>query len=142
MRRVIAVLAVVAASLLLVSAAEAATSHPLSAKIRSNKVGKAGGATLEAGVVRGKLGEGATLIRFRKVSTKRAKITFKVWYEAGTFSGKVTVALTKGGTRFNGDGTITGGTGKFAGASGTFTTRAKRSASGLWAQKLSGTLIF
>ena len=142
MRRAIAVLVVIAASLIAASPAGAATSHPLSAKIRSNQVGRVGGATLEAGVVNGKLGEGATLIRFRQVSAKKAKITFKVWYEAGTFSGKVTVKLTRGGTRFKGTGKITGGTGKFAGASGTFTTRAKRSKTGLWKQKLTGTLVF
>jgi hypothetical protein len=142
MRRPIAVLAVIAASLVGASAADAATSHPLSAKIRSNKVGTVSGSTLEAGVVRGGLGEGATLIRFRKVSATSARIKFKVWYNAGTFSGKVTVTLTNGGTRFHGDGTFTGGTGGFAGASGNFTTKAKRSPTGLWVQKLTGNLVY
>jgi hypothetical protein len=142
MRRAIAVLAVMAVSLVGAGAADAATSHPLSAKIRSNKVGTVSGGILEAGVVKGGLGEGATLIRFRKVSATRARIKFKVWYNAGTFSGKVTVKLTNGGTKFKGNGTFTGGTGKFAGASGNFTTKANRSATGLWVQKLTGSLIY
>jgi hypothetical protein len=142
LRRSIAVLAVIVAGLVAVSTTGAATSHTLSAKIRSNKVDTVHGATLEAGVVRGGLGEGATLIRFRKTSATHAKITFKVWYNAGTFSGKVTVTLTRGGTRFTGTGQITGGTGKFAGATGTFTTHARRSASGLWVQRVTGTLIY
>ena len=142
MRRPIAVLAVVVASLAGAAAAEAATSHPLSATIRSNKVDTVRGTILEAGVVRGGLGEGATLIRFRPVSSRRARITFKVWYDAGTYSGAVTVRLRRGGTRFSGRGRITGGTGRFAGATGTFTTRANRSRSGLWVQRLSGTLIY
>ena len=142
MRRPIAVLAVIVASLVATSATGASAPHPLSAKIRSNKVDTVGGVVLEAGVVRGGLGEGATLIRFRLLSGNRARITFKVWYNAGTFSGAVTVDLTNGGTKFTGDGQITGGTGKFDGASGSFTTRANRSTSGLWVQRLTGTLNY
>jgi hypothetical protein len=142
MRRSIAVLAVIVASLVGAPAADAATSHTLSAKIRSNKVDTVRGTILEAGVIRGGLGEGATLIRFRQVSASRATIKFKVWYNAGTFTGGVTVTLTNGGTKFTGTGRITGGTGKFANASGSFTTRATRSSSGLWVQRLNGTLIY
>jgi hypothetical protein len=141
-RPIAAVLAVIVASLVGSSAVVAATSHPLSATIRSNKVETVRGTILEAGVIRGGLGEGATLIRFRQASASSAKITFKVWYEAGTFSGAVTVKLTNRGTRFTGTGRITGGTGRFAGVTGTFTTHANRSASGLWVQQLRGTLVF
>src|SRR6266571_4104084 len=111
MRHSIAVLAVIVASVAGASTAAASTSHTLSATIRSNKVDTVSGATLEAGVVRGGLGEGATLIRFRQLSANRAKITFKIWYDRGTFSGAVTVKLTSGGTKFTGSGSITGGTG-------------------------------
>jgi hypothetical protein len=142
MRRPIAALAVLAASLVLASAAQAATSHPLSATVRSNKVDTLGKTVLEAGVIRGGLGEGATLIRFRLLSGNRAAIRFKNWYEKGTFSGAVTVNLTNGGTKFTGTGRITGGTGRFKGASGTFTTDANRSRTGLWVQRLKGTLVY
>jgi hypothetical protein len=141
-RPIAAVLAVVVANLLWASAGVAATSHRLSATVRSNKVETVRGTILEAGVIRGGLGEGATLIRFRQVSATRATIAFKVWYEAGTFSGAVTVQLTNRGTRFTGTGRITGGTGRFTGATGTFNTHANRSASGLWVQQLTGTLVF
>ena len=142
MKHPIAVLAVMVASLVGAAAAGAATSHPLSATIRSNKVDTVGGTTLEAGVIRGGLGEGATLIRFRLVSASRATISFKVWYDRGTFSGAVTVKLTNRGTKFTGSGRITGGTGGFAGATGNFTTKATRSSSGLWVQHLNGTLNY
>jgi hypothetical protein len=142
MRRSLAVLAVTVASLLGASSATAAAPHPLAAKILSNKVATVGGTILEAGVIRGGLGEGAVLIRFRRVSATRATIAFKAWYDAGTFSGAAPVDLTNGGTRFSGTGAITGGTGGFAGATGTFLTKATRSPGGLWVQQLTGVLIF
>jgi hypothetical protein len=142
MRRLMALLAVLAATLVGASAATAASAHPVAATVRSHQVDTANGVILEAGVVRGRLGEGAILIRLRPLPGSRARMTFKTWYEKGTFSGTVTVDLTRGGTRFTGSGRFTGGTGRFAGASGTFTTDATRSSSGLLVQQLTGTLIF
>jgi hypothetical protein len=141
-RPIAAAVVVILGTVIGVSGAVAATLHPLSATIRSNKVETVRGTTVEGGVIRGGLGEGATVIRFRQVSTSRATITFKVWYDAGTFTGAVTVALTAHGTKFTGTGLITGGTGRFAGATGAFTTHANRSTTGLWVQQLSGSLVF
>ena len=150
MRRSIAALALVgwvAAG----AVATAAVPHTFSATIRSARIQVTGTLSVEAGVVDGASGHGAAVLRLRAESpgtpgpggapVGRATATFKVFYDDGTVSGTVPLAVTGSGpgSTLVGTGRITGGTGRFAGAQGTVSARGARGV-GPTVLRLRGTL--
>jgi hypothetical protein len=84
---------------------------------------------IDAGTVTGTYGRGAVVARSTisgGVVTPGMTIKNRgtIWYVAGTLASRGTTTITAqadGSTRYTGTGDITGGTGKFAAATGSFT---------------------
>lgn len=107
-------------AVLALPAAAPATTVTYDARGSVHKVGGSGSTVVYRGTVRSdRLGDGKVQQRLT-IDGLRASGTFRVRYPAGTVRGRVTAQakLGSGGATFSGSLRITGGTGRYKGASG------------------------
>jgi hypothetical protein len=105
----------------------AASKHKVSVTVQQAVVSTSGNQLVNAGVVSGTYGAGAVVLR-ATVSGTTITVRGTVWYTRGTITGKGTfhsAVQADGSTTATGTLTVTGGTGKFKGATGSFTATGK-----------------
>ena len=126
-----AIIVAVGAALAIVAVADAATprTHTLKLTIQSAVIAVHGtppvsGGETQVGVIRGSFGEGAGPATLTFTAPGHASLTFTWFFAKGSFKGSSTTVgklNPDGSTSLTGSGKVSGGTGAYRGAKGTFT---------------------
>lgn len=143
-RAILALIACLALAVPTAALAAKKRQHKVNVTVAAAAVGTAGPASIIAGTTSGTL-KGAVVYRATSAPNNQIKNTFTVFTAKGTIKGSALVTATPqpdGTATFAGSGKVTGGTGTYKGAKGTFTATGNSTTDGVIHLTLKGTVKY